>query len=461
MSETRIPDAVSWFEGMRLAPYHFQQQDMRTEQLVARMRLAGHPFGWGVIALSTREDAAKKAQVDAAAAPIAIMRDHVEVTALKAIMPDGQYVELEKGATLVFDWKNLGAGRDELLEISLACTRQASSLSDAPPDNEQRAIEVPSRSKGDQPARLHVLRPQLKLVSGVPGGMAAEELLPLFRIRKKNSAGDYARVDYTAPSLSLDAQSPLHFRLQRLAAMLRDGYRNLQTKCDGRAPNMADRPWMLPHLGAHLMELDAHDAGLLVHPYQVYLQLCKLLGVLSALDSRHRVPVAPNFTYRDLDECLAPLIGQIEACLALIAPEYQEVPFTLRGAEGYVVSLSAIPGARQYYVGLEAPNKASAKDMADWIEDATIGQSGQFPALTRLRSEGIDATPVTDETAWRLARPDLVVFQLEGIGWAHAGFKPQDAELRIMPPSGQDNAVVPRHILLLGKATADAAGTAG
>ena len=443
MAARRIADAVSWFEGMRLAPQHFQQQDMRSAQLAAALRLAGPPFAWGLVAMSG-DDQGRMGQAD-----------RIVVTSLQAIMPDGQYVELEQGAApLVFDWASAAPGQDELVQVSLACTRQAASLHDALPGTEPRTVDVHNPDPGVAPGKLHVQRAQLQLVGGVPGGMAAQDLLPLFRLRRRG-AGDFVVADYTPPTLALARGAPLNLRLQRLGSQLREAYRTLRTRCEGAHPDLAQRPWMLPHLGAHLMELEAHDNGLLAHPFQVYQQLCALLGAVAGGDTRQRVPSAARFNYNDLNECMLPLIASIETCLYQFAPEYQEVRFTYQAGEGYSAALAAIPGAAQYYLGLQAPARASAQDMAGWIDDATIGQAHQFASLIRLRSSGVAARLVPDDTARQIGRPDLVLFALDGIGHAYPAFTPQDGMLRILGPSGSEHTVAPQQLVLLGKAATD------
>ena len=80
MSEAVQPivDPVEWFEGMLLAPQHFQLMNARVDSLVAWHTLAAAPFSWGV----------RRLVFDHGLLPAGVLR----VLALDAIMPDGTAV---------------------------------------------------------------------------------------------------------------------------------------------------------------------------------------------------------------------------------------------------------------------------------------------------------------------------------------------------------------------------------
>ncbi|HEY1608067.1 MAG TPA: type VI secretion system baseplate subunit TssK, partial [Paraburkholderia sp.] len=93
----RIPnvvDRVEWYEGMLLAPQHFQQMAARLDSLVAWQTLAAAPFSWGV----------RRLAFDNGLLPTGLVR----VLALDAIMPDGTAVSY-----------SADAGQHDALELSL------------------------------------------------------------------------------------------------------------------------------------------------------------------------------------------------------------------------------------------------------------------------------------------------------------------------------------------------------
>src|SRR5262249_28543467 len=48
MSARDLPAAIQWYEGMLLAPQHFQQSSLRQEALLAYHLAALSPYHWGV-----------------------------------------------------------------------------------------------------------------------------------------------------------------------------------------------------------------------------------------------------------------------------------------------------------------------------------------------------------------------------------------------------------------------------
>ncbi|MBN2124458.1 MAG: type VI secretion system baseplate subunit TssK, partial [Deltaproteobacteria bacterium] len=43
-----LPEAIQWHEGMLLAPQHFQQLSLRSEELLNYFTMMFNPFYWGV-----------------------------------------------------------------------------------------------------------------------------------------------------------------------------------------------------------------------------------------------------------------------------------------------------------------------------------------------------------------------------------------------------------------------------
>ena len=47
-----IPSEILWHEGMLLLPQHFQQQDVRTEQLIDWRIGSTSPYSWGLVSMT-------------------------------------------------------------------------------------------------------------------------------------------------------------------------------------------------------------------------------------------------------------------------------------------------------------------------------------------------------------------------------------------------------------------------
>ncbi|HEV3052518.1 MAG TPA: type VI secretion system baseplate subunit TssK, partial [Longimicrobium sp.] len=71
----RVNDAVGWYEGMLLAPQHFQQAQLQADQLLGYHLAALSPYHWGV----------RRLVLDCAALPGGTFT----VQELEAVLPDG------------------------------------------------------------------------------------------------------------------------------------------------------------------------------------------------------------------------------------------------------------------------------------------------------------------------------------------------------------------------------------
>lgn len=76
-----LPQPVCWFEGMMLSPQHFQQNHIYWERQLEFLTQSLQPYQWGI--LSMRVDESR------------LLEGVVEVTALRAIMPDGLLVDYD------------------------------------------------------------------------------------------------------------------------------------------------------------------------------------------------------------------------------------------------------------------------------------------------------------------------------------------------------------------------------
>lgn len=435
MGQIKIPEAVRWFDGMRLAPPHFEQQDKRMEKLSAYLHLRSAPLDWGVLAMTLTYNGSE------------VVLEHLE-----AIMPGGQCVLLERGvddaikidlALLPGPKPSAGVGMEQI-SLHLA-------------EAEVRSITTRRASTG-QDFPIQVYRPRLTLVHQAPPNATVDSLLPLVRVNK-GMAQASADPKYTAPWLRLHGELGLRDELRKMGALLADAYANVASA--GRAAQearelieVANHKAMLAGLGAHILELNGHDYGVLVHPYQVYQQLCRLLGMLSAADFALACPTVPSFQYRDLQGCMMPLIAAVSARCKNLTPEFAYLPFEGNPSQGFSIALAKIGGARQYYIALHQPPGASSASMEAWLRDATLGAAANMAALRRQRTGGIRATAMKPEAARPiLAKPGLSLFKLEGVGLDSEGFEP-DMVLCIEGPGADigSGRLAPSEILLVGKA---------
>ena len=387
-----IPDAVRWYQGMRLAPQHFQLQGARHEMLAPALLRAVEPLHWGLLHLDVREDGR-----------------FVIVDALQAIMPDGLPVALGPKAGLRIELKDDLAGADKTWRVALAVPGRA--LAGSRRWLAEGAGEIADQNGEAGAIQVSRLKPNLMLVSGNGEGFAPDELLPLLRYR--DIGGLPSRAAYIAPWLQVGPQLPLYRRIEALCGRLRASYATLAEGGDGEQAGGgtglgADlglddlrRLALLPQLGARLLELEAAYAGGQAHPRQLYGMLAGLLGALAAGVPRQALPRLPAFDYRDIGASFMPLLAQVETLRRLLSPQVHRVLF--RAREDGVLAAALPPGAGAPLVlALRKPPGTHDAAMRHWLLEAAIASASRLEQALHRRSPGMTVRQLEGKEALRM-----------------------------------------------------------
>lgn len=290
----RLPAAIDWHEGLLLAPQHFQQLDLRHEELL-HYRLGGAAaFPWGVASL----------EIDGAALTQGVLR----VTALEAVLPDGLVLAVEPGA----------ANR---LEVDLA--PHAAAL-EAGPGTVHVAVPVRrpglSPQRGDMPRYRSVEGEAVVDESSGEGDVAIPRLLPVATLLvtesppQRYAALPLARVrfgdgkwsldeTYEPPWLRVTADSPLGRiaaevveRLRRKAEVLSDRARPRSVV---RSSQVLETRLLIHSLAAGLPPLEALLATGRAHPYDLFLALCEVAGHVAVVGHTMVPPLFPPYDPKD------------------------------------------------------------------------------------------------------------------------------------------------------------------
>lgn len=427
-----VPDAVRWYEGMRLAPQHFQQQSARLEMLAPALLRCVNPLHWGLLQLATRQDGSV-----------------ITVTYVEAVMPDGLLVLSRQDRVLSIDLGTTPPDQDGVWRLSLAVPARSGGDQPGPRRYlDQAGMLLNDQNPGGVDATVSLLRPNLQLVSGHGQGFAVEELLPLMRLR--NDGALPVDTHYTAPWLRIGRGLPLYARIDTLCRALRSNFNTLSSEQAAADAQQVRRQALLPQLGARLLELEAlfQDGG--AHPHQVYLLLAGLLGALAAGVPGLSLPRLASFDYRDISLAMEPLFAQLEQVRARLAPDFHWTAFTPRGANNYELDIGKLRAAQPYLIALQKPVRASDADMARWLREALVCSAGKEEDLQRRRSRGIGKVALGAEQAQRIGGDSgRTLFQLDLSGDAPDCFDPH-APLRILGPGGSaDSYVEPLAIELL------------
>ncbi|NHZ66140.1 type VI secretion system baseplate subunit TssK [Massilia genomosp. 1] len=436
-----LPDAVRWYEGMRLAPQHFQQQSARLEMLAPALLRSVEPLHWGLLHLRTRQDG-----------PV------VAVTELEAVMPDGLLVSSRADQVLSIDLSKIDADADGMWRLSLAVPARGTGARPGPRRFlDQGSMLVNDQNPGGVDATVSLLRPNLQLVCGHGQGFATDELLPLLRFQDNGALP--LQTGYIAPWLRVGPGLPLYGRIDRLCRDLRLNYATLANEQGADAALAARRQAILAQLAARLLELEATHQGGSAHPQRLFLLLAGLLGALSAGVPGMALPRLPDFDYRDIALAVDPLLDELERVRKRLAPDFIWAAFAARGAHDYEIDLGAIEPAEPYIIALQKPARASDADMAHWLREALICSAGKEADLQRRRSRGIGTLALSVEQAQGIGGDSgRTLFRLDPGGAAADCFDP-GAALRILGPGGNaDNYIEPRAVAMLLRSARPNAG---
>jgi type VI secretion system protein ImpJ len=453
MSARELPAAIQWFEGMLLAPQHFQQTSLRQEALLDYHLAALSPYHWGVRLLD----------IDSAL----LVSGTFRVTALEAVMPDGLVVAWQTG-----DGGNTGeaGGMGGMGGMSLDLAPHAEEM-------KQRVLTVylvvPARRAGDSPVRGELaryesfetagiadentgegdvavprLRPRLSLVLAAEPPPRKYVGLPLARVSYRNET--FARTEFVPPSLAVLPGSPLAALCQGIARRLREkavflSERVRNPSVAGRAPQLLDTKAMIQNLVAALPQFEAVLGTGVAHPYALYLALCSVVGHVAGVGRALVPPVLDPYDHADP----WPRFEQAREWIYRVVDEgiiesYTGFPFYLEGGV-FSLAFDQVWRQRSLVLGVRGPSGARERDLVAWMEDCLIGSKERIASLRerrilgaprkRIEGEG-DLVPATGVVLFALdASPDVVepnqLLQIVDVGTSGAAQRPIEIVLYV------------------------------
>jgi type VI secretion system protein ImpJ len=411
--------AVHWHDGMFLRPHHFQTAQRHLFHLAHRGAKWNLHYDWGLRHVEIDDDA--------------LANYRFSVRTLQARLRDGTLVSIpEDGILPDLDLKPALEQASNLtvflgvpvLNLGKANVASNGSFDGARYTLDVQELEDENTGVNPQPIQVRLLNLKLLLSTEDHSGF---EVLPVAHIEKSARADATPQLDksYIPPLLACDAWTPLAAELvQSLYDRIGKKIEVLAAQVVARGVTFDSHAQGDPLLFAQLRVLnEAYTLlGVLgfaqgVHPFDVYVELCRLVGQLSVFGPTRRPPDLPRYDHDDLGGCFYRVKQYLDALLdLLLEPEYKERPFVGAGLRMQVALEPAwLEAAWQIYIGVQ-----SSLDADECIRlltvpgqlDMKIGSSDRVDAVFRLGQAGLRFDPCPRPPRMLPMLPGLIYFQV-------------------------------------------------
>jgi len=420
-----IPLPICWSEGMLLSPQHFQQNHIYWEAQFQQLAVNMAQYRWGIIELAIDEGHLQDGEI--------------HILRLKAIMPDGLYIDYL-------------SSRDNKLDITLKIS--LASNEELKKNNKVKVhITVPIRVPGSASETSDIRRFKVcdgKTVKDENTGesdMVLERLLPILSLQAQSDVedqyislpllevcqldeGQFYIGDYCPPILGIGADNLLNFqesvqerkslqhRLQSLAHTIRNKAGKLAGFSEddqqlGTKISEQHSLWiraMVQHLYEFELICDNEQSS----PWEAYKVLARMQGSISSLEPCGIPTKLERYDHYDilnkLDKSLTYITNQINR----LNLRYSSIIFD-EGRDGVfsIVYDKAWVG-RDLLVELKPRSNNTQADLVQWFSACRIASSNQHKDLSTKRLFGAETEQVdSDEATGLSAAPGHALFKIK------------------------------------------------
>jgi type VI secretion system protein ImpJ len=344
---------VVWFEGMYLAPHHFQTQRLSFEDLIqfVSSSLWFEPNGFIGYGLD----------------PEALRNGQVVLVHARGIFPDGLVFNIPESDSppLARPIGDLFPPTRESLMVSLAVPPRRENDRNCAFTAEEVGPQVRyfaetnslvDENTGTDPRSVHLGRKNIRFVFE---GEQVEDActVPIGRILRDGSGHFIYDPKFIPPCLQISASERLMMILNRLLEVLDEKSATLSLARRGMSgfqtafsPNEIATFWFVHTVNSSLTVLRHLYQAERGHPEQVYAEMTRLGGALCTFGMNSHPQSLPVYDHRNLDQCFQALDEHIRGHLELVVPtNCINVPLTPTGRytyEGQIVDQRCFGRAR-------------------------------------------------------------------------------------------------------------------
>lgn len=404
-----IPEPVQWHEGMLLSPQHFQQASLRAESLLQFHLAQATPFRWGILGM----------QIDQARLAMGTFR----VLSLQAILPDGLAVTYphEDAPPLDIDLLPMKDQlRDAPGKIYLAVPARRPDIvagtGETPRFRSVAGDEVVDENTGDNPMRLPRLRPNLLLLAAERPS-AKYVAMPIAEVSFENDTLQVIPT-YLPPQLATPLDGTLGQLCLKLAQSLRQKASFLAERALGASGAGRQASLLETRSAVHCLvgALPGFEAALntgVAHPFSLFVLAAGIAGQVASLGAAMVPPIFERYDHDDIAASFRPLLAFVERIVETISELHMTIAFALEGGAFRLKLEPAWLDEGALLVGVRGRAGANEGDVAQWMEEALIGDSEQIAPMMEARirgagrsrvfeTEGLDVVPTRGTVVFRI-----------------------------------------------------------
>ena len=397
---TLIPLTINWHEGMLLSQHHFQQNDSRVFQISSfQMDCISHN-NYGI----------KHLVYDKNALSNGIYR----IEELEAIFPDGliitYYSKLQKGLKPIEINLDNCIVNNNIILIYLVITKVLQDISPVSGEH-PRFYEVETESVKDNNLDTNEISiPRLFPNAYLYSGDTLPEFCTGFPICLINTGIGLPSVsDWTPPCLYINRNSKIHSICIELVKSLREKLTITETDLEIQRI-LFNIKLILPTLEAILFSNN-------LKPYDLYVELTRILGAVSIIKPDEILPPIIPYNHNDIDGCIYYLIKSINEYISCIDKNYTILHFNKRDRFFYKYLTSNDIDSinnNKIYIGIKGEKLNNINDIELWLKESIIVSDFALDQVRTKRIQGASRNIMDKNTASKLMPSSgVVLFEID------------------------------------------------
>lgn len=418
---------IRWHEGMLVLPHHFQASEDNLRDGIRTTFDWLQPYSHGLISIEVTE---------------ASLADYeVRIPRLTCRFKDGTLSSTPENSTLdVLSVRELFQEHDELYVFALLPNvvpgRPNSAASKAQAEVQHRYIRLTQRveelNSGENSRDVEFYEFNLQLVAqpntDPPSGF---ESLPLLKLRRSTQPGAVPEIDptFVPPLLNCRASNSLQEGIlipicSQLGSFIKTQSEALQTRggwLEASSPDNLRSIMLLNGANSSYPLLLALLESRLLHPFQIYTELCRTIGQLSIARQDWEPPSLPKYDHENLYEVFRNLQVELDTIFQAdgAAERVQRMPFIGTGnwLEVSCDSSWFTPG-HEFFIGIRSQLSPETLDrlFADSHLDWKLGSSQNIAQIFQNAESGISIHRLTGRQSALPSITDMTYYRVEDRG---------------------------------------------